>query len=65
MKNFQIAKMTTKHKHTVLSIGDKITVCEHLDKGSSIKSEIACKYKIIAFVYFVYICLIIKNFLIV
>ena len=40
MENFQIAKMTTKHKHTVLSIEDKITICEHLDKRSS-KSEIA------------------------
>ena len=37
--------MTTKHKHTVLSSEDKITICEHLDKGSS-KSEIAHEYKI-------------------
>ena len=35
--------MTTKCKRTVLSIEDKITICEHLDKGAS-KSEIACEY---------------------
>ena len=37
--------MTANHKHTVLSIGDEITTCECLGKGSS-KSEIACEYKI-------------------
>ena len=37
--------MTTKGKRTVLSIEDKITICEHLDEGSS-KSEIAREYKI-------------------
>ena len=35
--------MTTKRKHTVISIEDKITICEHLDKGAS-KSEIAHEY---------------------
>ena len=51
--------MTTKGKRTVLSIEDKITICEHLNKGSS-KSEIACEYKITVFIYFIYICLIIQ-----
>ena len=37
--------MTANHKHTVLSIEDKITTCECLDKGSS-KSEIACEDKL-------------------
>ena len=27
--------MITKGKHTVLSVEDKITICEHFDKGSS------------------------------
>ena len=53
--------MTTKGKHTVSSIEDKITICEHLDKGSS-KSEITREYKITAFIYFMYICLIIQTF---
>ena len=53
--------MTTNHKHTVLSIEDKITTCEHLDNGS-FKSEITCKYKIAVFIYFIYICLIIQTF---
>ena len=53
--------MTTKGKHTVLSIEDKITICEHLDKGSS-KSEIAREYEITVFIYFMYICLIIQTF---
>ena len=37
--------MTTKRKHTILSIEDKITICEHLDKGSS-KREITREYDI-------------------
>ena len=37
--------MATKHKRTVLSIKDKITICECLDKGSS-KSEITNEYDI-------------------
>ena len=37
--------MTTKRKCTVLSIEDKITICEHLDKGAS-KSEITREYNI-------------------
>ena len=37
--------MTTKHKHTVLSIEDKTTICEHLGKGFS-KSKITCEYNI-------------------
>ena len=45
MEILQITSMTTKSKRTVLSIEDKITICEHLDKGSS-KSEIAHEYKI-------------------
>ena len=61
MEVLQIAKMTTKHKCTVLSIEDTITICEHLDKGSS-KREITCEYKITVFVYFMYICLIIQTF---
>ena len=40
--------MTTNHKHTVLSIKDKITIYGCLDKGSS-KREIACEYKIAVF----------------
>ena len=51
MEILQIASMTTKGKHTVLSIEDKITICEHLNKGSS-KSEIVCEYKITVFIYF-------------
>ena len=43
-----MAKMITKHKHTVLSIEDKIIIYECLDKGSS-KREIACEYKITVF----------------
>ena len=43
--NFAQINMTTKHKRTVLSIEDKITICEHLDKRSS-KSEIASEYKV-------------------
>ena len=39
--------MTTKHKRTVLSTEDKITICECLDKGSS-KRKITCEYKITA-----------------
>ena len=35
--------MPTKHKHPALSIEDKITIYECLDKGSS-KREIACEY---------------------
>ena len=46
--------MTTKYKQTVLSIEDKIAICECLDKGCS-KREIACECKIC----FMYICLII------
>ena len=45
MENFQIVKMITNHNHTLLSIEDKITTFECLDKGSS-KSEIACEGKI-------------------
>ena len=37
--------MTTKRKCTVLSIEDKITICECLDKGSS-KREITHEYDI-------------------
>ena len=61
MEIFQIPKMTTNHKCTVLSIGYKITICECLDNGSS-KSEITCEYKITVFIYFMYICLIIQTF---
>ena len=43
---------------TVLSVEDKITICEHFDKISS-KSEIAYEYKITVFIYFMHICLII------
>ena len=57
----QITSMTTKSKHTVLSIEDEITICEHLDKGFS-KSEIAHEYKITVFIYFMCICLIIQTF---
>ena len=53
--------MTTKGKCTVLSIEDKITICEHLVKGSS-KCEIAREYKITVIIYFIYICLIIQTF---
>ena len=42
-ENFQITKMPTKHKHPALSIEDKITIYECLDKRSS-KREIACEY---------------------
>ena len=53
--------MTTESiKYTVLSIDDKITI-ECLDKGSS-KSEITREHKITVFIYFMYICLIIKTF---
>ena len=55
MEIVQIANMTTKHKHTVLSIEDKITIGEHPDKGSP-KSNITHEY------YFLYICLIIQTF---
>ena len=51
--------MTTKGKRTVLSNEDKITICEHFDKGSS-KSEITRKYKITVFIYFINICWIIQ-----
>ena len=37
--------MTTKGKRTVLSVEDKVTICECLDNGSS-KSEIAHEYTI-------------------
>ena len=37
--------MATKRKCTVLSIEDKITICECLDKGSS-KREITNEYDI-------------------
>ena len=53
--------MTTKYKHTVLSIEDKITIYECLEKVSS-KSKIACEYKITLFIYFMYIHLIIETF---
>ena len=57
--------MTTNHKLTVLSIEDKITTSEYLDKGSS-KNEIACEYKITVFIYFMYIYLFdYPNFLII
>ena len=58
MKILQIASMTTKGKRTVLCIEDKITICEHLDKGSS-KSEITSEYKITVLIYFMYICFLI------
>ena len=32
MEILQIASMTTKGKRTVLSIEDKITICEHLTR---------------------------------
>ena len=35
MEILQIANRTTKGRRAVLSIEDKITVYEHLDKGSS------------------------------
>ena len=58
-------KMTTDHKRTALSIEDKITACECLDKGFS-KSEIACEHKITVFVYFMYVYLLdYPNFLII
>ena len=60
-KIFEIAKMTANHKHTVLSIVDKITICECHDNGSS-KREIAYEYKITISIYFMYICLIIHTF---
>ena len=37
--------MTTKRKRTVLSIEDKITIFEHLNKGSS-KREITREYNV-------------------
>ena len=40
--------MATKLKCTVLSIEDKITICEFLDKGSS-KREITHEY--VVFIY--------------
>ena len=40
-----IASIITKDNHTVLSIEDKITICEHLDNGSS-RSEITHEYKL-------------------
>ena len=46
----EIFQMTTQHKHTVLCIEDKITICECLDKGSS--KEITCEYKITIFYLF-------------
>ena len=46
--------MTTKHKCTVSSIEDTITICEHLDKGSS-KSEIADEYKMTLYLFHVYL----------
>ena len=52
MEILQIANMTTKRKFTVLSIEDKIIICEHLDKGSS-KSEISHEYKITVFIYLI------------
>ena len=58
---YGIVKITTKHKHTILYIEDKITICECLDKGS-FKREIACEYKITVFIYFMHICLIIQTF---
>ena len=58
MEILQMANRTTKGRRAVLSIEDKITICEHLDKGSS-KSEITCEYKITSFIYFMYLCLII------
>ena len=54
MEILQTACMTTKGKYTVLSIEYKITICEHLGKGSS-KSEIASEYKITVFINFMYI----------
>ena len=53
--------MTAKGKHTVLSIEDEITNCEHPDKGFS-KSEITHEYKITVFIYFMCTCLIIQTF---
>ena len=61
MEILQIASMTTKGKCTILSIKDKITICEHLDKGSS-KSKITSEYKTTVFIYFMYIWLIIQTF---
>ena len=54
--------MTTKHKHIVLSIEDKINIYEYFDKGSSMR-QIVCEY-IIAFLSIscTYICLIIHTF---
>ena len=62
--NLQIAKMTTNHKRTVLSTGDKITTCEFLDNGSS-KSEIACEYIITVFYLFHVYLIDYPNFLII
>ena len=61
MEILQIANMTTKGKHTVLYIEDKISICEHSDNGSS-KSDIAREYKITLFIYFMFFCLIIQTF---
>ena len=44
-RNLQIAKMATKRKCTVLSIEDKITICECLDNRSS-KREVTHEYDI-------------------
>ena len=52
MEILQITSMTTKDKRTVLSIEDKITICEHLDKGCS-KSDIAHEYKITCYLFHV------------
>ena len=57
-ETLQIASKTIKGKSTALSSEDKVTICEHLDKGPS-KSDLACECKIIVFIYFMYICLII------
>ena len=62
MEILQIASMITKRKHNVLSIEDKITICEHLDNGSS-KSKIVREYKItVLSISCSYICLIIQTF---
>ena len=50
METFQIAKMTTKYKCTALSITDKITICECLDKGYSIeKTLLTCNILYVLF----------------
>ena len=48
MEIFQIAKLTIKLKLTILSIEDKIAICECFDKGY-FKRDIACEYKITVF----------------